>query len=221
MSRTQSYEAIVLLTRDIGEADRFCTFFTREAGKRVARARGVRKIRSRKAGMLLPLRHVRVELRESSGHFSVTSVEDIDARAERAVHFTSFAQIAEGVELLLRLTEDDEPLPSVFDLLLQFRDVCGDLPGPVLPFQLQLLHLLGLLPVTTEDPRFAGLSALAQSFVWSCAHERSLSVLCAMPTKRTEVETFVQQLLLEHLNRPLNAKKVAEEMNEQSVVSRS
>jgi len=213
MTSTRSLEAFILLTRDVGDADRFCILFTREAGKRAARANGVRKSLSRMGGMLLPLRHLRLEMRESGDSHLITAAQDIDTRAGTDQHFTPFAHLSEGIELLLRLTEDDEPLPAVFDLLLQFRVVCRDrLPEPVLPFQLCLLHHLGFLPVTAEDPRFARLSPTAQSFVWSCAHGRSMESLCTLPANRKELAAFRDQLLLEHLNRPLAAPGITEAM---------
>ena len=64
MSRTRSVEAIILRTIDIGDADRFCILFTKEAGRKGARARGVRKTMSRLGGLLLPFRHLRIDLAE-------------------------------------------------------------------------------------------------------------------------------------------------------------
>ncbi len=169
MSHTRSYESLILISRDVGEADRFLILFTREGGKRTARAKGVRKPSSRLGGLLLPMRHLQLELRDSGESAIVTGAVDIDAEAGSNQHFLSFARLNEGVELLLRLIEDDEPLPEVFDLLLQFRSACtNELPEPVLPFQLSLFHHLGLLPTTDEDLRFAKLSDIAKAYVRSC-----------------------------------------------------
>lgn len=203
----------MLLTRDIGEADRFCILFTREAGKRAARARGVRKPVSKLGGLLLPLRHVFVEVDERGQYAAITSVRDAQCHMRDYTDIVIFSYLAQGVELLLRLTEDNEPLPGVFDLLLEFRDACIErYPEPLLPFQLRLLQELGHLPVTADDPRFARLSLVAQSFVWSCAHHRPLADLCAMPAGHRGLRAFRDQLLLDHLQRPLVAGQVAEAM---------
>lgn len=215
---TRSYDAIVLLTRDIGEADRLCILFTREAGKKVARASGARRAVSRLGGLLLPMRRARLELSERGSAAVVTSAVDADTSLPDYTRAAPFAALTQAVELLLRLTEDDEPLPHVFDLLLELRQACIDgLPDPVTPFQLRLMHVLGFLPVTTEDARFAGLSPLAQSFVWSCAKQRSLATLCAMPAQRRELQTFVDAILADHINRPLLAPGIAGTMAKKSV----
>lgn len=215
MSRSlRSYEAIVLQTHDIGEADRFCIVFTREGGRRVARARAVRKPGSRLGGLLLPLRHVQIEIEERGEYAAITAALDMDVLVHPYTEVRVFSRLMQGVELLLRLTEDCEPLPGVFDLLLAFRSACSEgFPDPLLPFGLRLLHLLGHLPLTREDPRFERLSHSAQSFVRSCAQGRTLSTLCAMPGDRQELQTFLNQLLVEHLSRPLVAARVGEQLS--------
>ena len=67
MSEFRSYraEAIVLKHHDWGEADRILTAFTREHGKLRVIAKGVRKIRSRRAGHLEPFTHVMLQLAKS------------------------------------------------------------------------------------------------------------------------------------------------------------
>lgn len=214
MSRsTRSYDTIVLLTRDIGEADRFCILFTREGGKRAARARGVRKTGSRLGGLLLPMRHLHLELEERGEFATIPSARDRDVSAHPYSHVATFSVLTQGTELLLRLTEDQEPLPGVFDLFLEFRDAAVErLPDPLLPFQLRLLQELGHLPVTAEDSRVARLTPLSQSFLWSCARHRPLKDLCAMPTDRRELRVFCDQVVQEHLTRPLNAPVIAAAM---------
>ena len=52
--RSFRVDAVVLRHSDWGEADRLLVMFTRELGKVRAIAKGVRKLRSRKAGHLEP-----------------------------------------------------------------------------------------------------------------------------------------------------------------------
>ena len=214
MSYPRSYDALILLTRDIGEADRLCILFTREAGRKALRARAVRKTGSKLGGMLLPLRRVHIDVQEHVGGGIITSAVDGENTVPDWSQLPLFTQVMQGIELLLRLTEDDEPLPTVFDLLLEMRDACsGGQPDPVLPFQLRLLQLLGLLPVTTEDTRVADLSMLGKTFLWSCAHGRPLVDLCALPYDQREMRSFSSAVLLDHLKRPLQAVRVAEAMS--------
>ena len=60
-SRSYRAQGIVLRHVEVGEADRILTLYTLEYGKVQAIAKGVRKLRSRKAGHLEPFS--RVELR--------------------------------------------------------------------------------------------------------------------------------------------------------------
>ena len=56
MPQSQTYEALILQSHDVGEADRFLILFTRERGRLAARARAVRKPKSKMGGSLLPLK---------------------------------------------------------------------------------------------------------------------------------------------------------------------
>ncbi|MEL7643151.1 MAG: DNA repair protein RecO, partial [bacterium] len=60
--RSQRVEAVVLRHSDWGEADRLLVLFTREKGKIRAIAKGVRRIRSRKAGHLEPFTRSSLQL---------------------------------------------------------------------------------------------------------------------------------------------------------------
>ena len=115
MSRTKDYEAIVLKTHDVGEADRFCILFTKERGRIAARARGVRKLKSRMGGVLLAPNHISVTLTEGSVGFSVNSVLSLGQKNMQG-NVDQFAQTQNGIELLLSLLHDEEPLQDIFDL---------------------------------------------------------------------------------------------------------
>jgi recombinational DNA repair protein (RecF pathway) len=66
MSHAQTFEAIVLKTYDVGEADRLCILFTRERGRVMARASGARRLKSRLGASLLPFHHLQAyQLRQA------------------------------------------------------------------------------------------------------------------------------------------------------------
>ena len=206
MARTQSYEALVLRSFDIGEADRFCIFFTKERGRLAARARGVRKMMSRMGGSLLPFSHVRIQLAETEHSLTITSAQSFSHHLLDYGEYEVFTQLMRGMELVLALTEDDEPLPQVFELLLTFVHAAA-VPGcdPVLPFSLSLLHVLGLLPLRDEDQRFARLSAEAKEFVRQCVRVRDIDMLCADVPEAFALQRFVDWVLEDHLKRPLKS----------------
>ncbi|MDD5469495.1 MAG: DNA repair protein RecO [Candidatus Peribacteraceae bacterium] len=145
MAHSRTYEAIVLRTYDIGEADRFCILLTRERGKLAARARGVRKLTSRMGGNILPLCRIKVNLHENGTGFLITGAHAVRSCAACSVE--EFLQAQQGIELLMQLLEDDDPLPELFDLTEEFLEACSRESSPaILPFSIRLLFLLGLLP---------------------------------------------------------------------------
>ena len=154
---SHQYEALVLRTYDVGEADRYCIFLTKERGRIAARASGVRRPMSRMGGSLLPFQHVTVSLKESSAGYIVAGVEH--RASVLSSDLTAFSQAEQGIELLLALTEDEEPLPEVSDATLRFLQACGKTPAVALGYTLCLLHLLGFLP---EEENWQGAKTLTQ-----------------------------------------------------------
>jgi DNA repair protein RecO len=204
MARAHTYEAVVLRSIDVGEADRFCIFFTRQRGRLAARARAVRKPQSRMGGSLLPFSHVQVDIAETENSATVTSAVSLTHHAVSHGEYATFEQLSRGAEVTLALTEDEEPLPKVFDLLLTFVHAAA-VPGcdASLPFTVCLLDMLGLLPARDEDPRFARLGADAKAFVRRCIADPSVDTLCADVPETDALRVFVRQVLDDHLQRPL------------------
>lgn len=197
-------EAVVLRTIDVGEADRLCILFTREEGRKAAKARSVRKTGSRLGGTLLPFRHITVELSESDTHGAVTGATDRGDLPDAPGDFEAFLRLQQGVELLLALTEDNEPIPGAFDLLLQFIALAEN-PASLLPFQLRLLHLLGFLPESDEDSRFRGLSEEAKAYIRACARIGDFRQLTELLPAGEELGRFMNIVSGEQLQRPLKS----------------
>lgn len=146
-------EAIVLRTYNVGETDRFCVLFAERAGRIAARANGVRRLMSRRGSGLLPLHriHFTYELRSAGYSITVAACLDAHASAWRDPHVFSCAH--QGIELLLKLTEEGEPLPEIYALTCAFLRACrAPHPKHLVPiFTLKLLHLLGSLPSATHS----------------------------------------------------------------------
>lgn len=202
-------EAVVLRTIDVGEADRFCIFFTREEGRKAAKARSVRKTSSRLGGTLLPFRHITVELSESETHAAVTGAVDRGDLPDVLGNLDAFFRLQQGVELLLALTEENEPIRGVFDLLTQFIAYSADARS-LLPFQLRLLHLLGFLPESDEDARFRSLSEEAKAYVRACTRIADFQGLCALLPDGGELGRYMQIVAGEQLQRPLKSEGMGE-----------
>ena len=204
MSRSLSVHAIILRTIDIGEADRFCILFTKEYGRMAARAKSVRKMTSRLGGILLPLRCVRLELHQSDHSLTITSGQ-IDGEAEAFREYGSVLSLQQGIELLLALTQDEEPLEDVFDLLQQFVGASAYSTSTLLAaFQLRLLHLLGVLPAVRDDMRFRNLDPVSQTFIERCVTETNLHALAATPCGAS-TRHFLQAITLDQISTPLRS----------------
>lgn len=204
----QTLDGIVLRTYDIGEADRLCVLFTRERGRLAARARAVRKPGSRMGALLLPGRRVTLDLRDD-GNGATIAAARLQGDIADVTDALALAAAQQGIELLLMLTEDDEPLPAVFDLLYQFLHACAVDPGGArLAFQLRLLHLLGFLPAHLDDKRFTALEASERAAVSLCARTDDFARLCEAVTGTEGLRAFADALLREHAPRDLRSSAV-------------
>lgn len=211
MGNSVTLDAIVLRAYDVFEADRFCILFTRERGKIAARARGVRRLKSRMGGSLLPLRHVRIELKEFGNGFLISSaISANDARIEQSL--PGFACAEEGVELLLNLLEDHAPMPELFDLTLEFLRLAAD-PPPVLlaGFMARVLHLLGLLPEASNADAFPGLSLEEGVLIRACRAGQPLASLTL--ARPRALEQRCRLFLADHAKKNFRAAGCAATMN--------
>lgn len=209
MSRIHVCRAIVLKVTDCGEADRFCILLTRERGRIAARARGVRRPGSRMAGHLLPLKLTMLELVEGKTGLQVTAARPLGEASLPMIGVGGFFTAERGVELLLRLLQDEEELPEVFDAAAAFLLLCGEGdPGRAfVPFALRLLHLLGLLPI--DDASVRRLPSREQHVLRQAASALPLTMLAMLDRDDAKLEQFLALLLEEHLTSPLKAGEVA------------
>lgn len=210
MGNTITLEAIILNTHDVGEADRFCILFTKEHGKIAARARSVRKLSSKMGGSLLPLQHVKLQLREGSAGYMISDVQRV-SHLEFA-DISAFLSAQQGIELLLNTIHDDEPMVDVFALTLKFLEhCCNDTKKYVLPFTIQLLEMLGLLP-ETHNIYFQHCSAIQIEYL----REAALGNWKELPKLSAKERTLFSGLcanLLSTINvRPLKAGSVVNDV---------
>lgn len=209
MPHSQTYEAIILKTYDVGEADRFCILLTRERGRLAARARGVRKLKSRMGGSLLPFHHVTLDLVEGSAGFLITSVKQ-HIHDCHVSDIASFLSAEQGVEMLLTLLHDEEPQESIFNLTLEFLDHCQNpSPDPILPFTVRLLYLLGMLPHSGKAALFSHLSEEERSFIDACLNKEWKE---PPPSGTRHINALCTRLLETQSSRSLKASKVASSM---------
>ena len=152
-NRTFRATAVVLRHVEYGEADRILTLFTLEKGKIQAIAKGVRKIRSRKAGHLEPFTRVALFLAKGRNLAIVTQAEALESYPGIRADLTRTALAAYVIELLDRFTQEEGENRQLFHMLV---DTLGRLNQDEQPetvvryYEVQLLDLLGFRPELTH-----------------------------------------------------------------------
>jgi len=124
--RSYRVEGIIIKHYDSGEADRTITLFSRQQGKIRALARGVRKIRSRRAGHLEPFTHVTLQLAKSKTLPIVSQADTIEAYLPLRDDLELLGYASYAAELLDKFTYEEEENYSLFNL---YRDTLARLAG--------------------------------------------------------------------------------------------
>ncbi|MBV8354046.1 MAG: DNA repair protein RecO [Candidatus Eremiobacteraeota bacterium] len=148
--RAYKTTAFVLRGRNLGEADRIFTLFTRSRGKLDAVAKGVRRTKSHLAGRLEFLAEAELTFHAGRSLDVITSATLLHSEWEALVEPTRFAVGSLVAELIDAFCEPDLAQPEIYELLRRVvpalasaRDARALLPR----FELRLLDALGLAPV--------------------------------------------------------------------------
>lgn len=167
-ARTYKTRAIVLRSRNLGEADRIFTLFGERSGKFDAIAKGVRRTKSHFSGRLEFASEVALGMHRGRNLDVITSAEIFRARWPSIVDPAVFATAHVLAELIDAFCEPDLALPEVYALLRGALRALEDAPDPaalVPRFQLRLLGALGFAPETATCIRCA--AALAGRPGWA------------------------------------------------------
>jgi DNA repair protein RecO (recombination protein O) len=183
-------EAIVLRQYSLSESDRIIVFITREYGKIRAAAQGIKKPKSRLAGFLEPLNHLRLEfwMREGKELGQVRHAELIHSYLGKNPDLSQVYTFSYFAEIANEIVQDNQPNHLLFRLLLASLDVgekCAVNQSLVRYFEIWCLKLSGLLPnyaycsncgkCVKDDGFFAWLEA-GQARCFGCAQGRGLKV---------------------------------------------
>ncbi len=142
-------QAIVLNSREMRDAHRVLTLFSREQGKLRVAAHGVDKPASRKRGAVQPFCHSEFLLRCGRELDSVSQCEGRDIFPGLRTNLQRMGYAAYVAELVDGLTADGEPNENVFRLLLhtlRALEKTGDAELVARGFTLRLLSVLGYMP---------------------------------------------------------------------------
>lgn len=146
---TYRVRAVVLNSREMRDAHRVLTLFSKEKGKIRAVAHGVSKPTSRKRGAVQPFSHSDFLLRAGRELDTVSQCEGLDIFPGLWTDLDRMSYAAHVSELVDGLTGDGEPNRDVFNLLLatlRGLETAADPELYVRCFELRLVSVLGYRP---------------------------------------------------------------------------
>lgn len=137
LGRVYAVHAIVLKRRNVGEADRIVTMFTKEYGRMRVVAKGIRRIHSRRAPFLEVFFHVSLVLHKGKTWDSVTQASPIHAFSRLR---ESLPRVSAGYYLC-----------ELIDALLPERQEHRDIYSLLLGAFIQLNHTIEIDPVVVSE----------------------------------------------------------------------
>jgi DNA repair protein RecO (recombination protein O) len=154
MSRERTYqiEAVILRRRNWGEADRILTLFTPQRGKIRARAVGVRKPASRKAGHLELFHRANLFLARGRDFDIITQAETVESYSRLREDLVRSAAASYAVELLDRLQPEESENAAAYQLLVRTLEQLAGEGDPALTlrcYDVKLLEYSGFRPELT------------------------------------------------------------------------
>ncbi len=160
--RSSKTAGIILRRGNFGEADKILTVLTPGHGKIKVVARGVRRIKSRRAPHLELFNQVELVLHHGQVFDTVTEAKVLNNYASLKSDLKMSGFLFYIAEVLDKILPEHQPHPEVFDLLLATLALpLSD--GTVKKFVVQLLWNLGYLP-KGEYPKI-GVTTMVESIV--------------------------------------------------------
>ena len=155
--RLHKSEGIVLKRKNIGEADRLLTIFTRESGKLQVKATGVRKITSRRSSHIEPLNHITFMLHKGKGMPLLTEVVTVASYEVIKKDLKKIGLAYHICEIIDGLCAEGQENDYIFGLL---KKILSDIEEGrsimqhMYDFEMDLLHHLGFYPKGEERENF-------------------------------------------------------------------
>jgi len=142
-------EAVILRRQDLGEADRLVVAYSPDRGKLRLMAKGVRRVRSRKAGHLEPFSRTSLLIARGRELDIITQAEAVETFPALRAGLQRLGEASYVVELLDRFTFDESGSRPAYGLLVDtLARLAADHPAPAVLryYELRLLELMGYRP---------------------------------------------------------------------------
>jgi DNA repair protein RecO (recombination protein O) len=139
----------VLRARNLGEADRIFTLFTKSSGKIDAVGKGVRRTKSTLGGRMQLLTESTLTLHRGRSLDIITSAVTVKSHWAGLTEPRALAAASLIAEIVDMFCEPEMPLADIYELLANASLAIAGAAAPatlVPRFELRLLHALGLAP---------------------------------------------------------------------------
>ena len=139
---------LVIKRHNLGEADKLVTLYTKEHGKITLKAKGVRKLTSKRAGSIDLFNYIKFHAVSGRGEIDIlTEVENISDFSAWKVHLGRVNIAYQLCELVDKLTPDRQPHAEIFEILLSCLQAISKLGSDwelqISNFKFQILTELG------------------------------------------------------------------------------
>ena len=221
---TFSSEGIILKRVDFGEADRLITIFTKNKGKIVSLAKGIRRIESRRAGNVELLNKAKLFFAQSKSLPILTEAESLKTYKNIKKDLKKVGYAYYLTELVDEFFHDSQENYKTFDLLSEALDNLDQINNAraeniVRAFELKILSLAGYRPQIHTcikcnkplEPEGNLFSAdLGGVLCESCGRQSLLAR--PISTEAVKVMRFMQEKPLSEVDKLNVSKNLAEEL---------
>ncbi|MFH1535649.1 MAG: DNA repair protein RecO [Patescibacteria group bacterium] len=185
-------EGIILKRRNLGEADRILTVFSKSKGKISVLAKGVRRITSRRAGSIELLNRVSMYLHQAKSFLILTEAESIQTYQKLKEDLTLSTYAFHIIELVDKLTAENQENPKLYEHLVNVLQRLSKNPRQILvrAFEAKILSNLGFVS-------FEGLLKKLELLSWDEVEKLEIS-------KKEAME--LEQLLRYHVERVIEGR---------------
>lgn len=161
-SRITTVHAFILKRKNVGEADKVLTIFSKTTGKQRVIAKGIRKITSRRGPHLDVFNEVSMTIHKGKTWDTVSEVESLGTRRNEYTTWMRMRAAYIIVEVIDKLLPDNEPQQTVYDFIGSALTAIGTaddahVASVLLSFLNDMLIILGYLH---EGKRYSDFSAI-------------------------------------------------------------
>lgn len=146
-------EGIILKRRNLGEADRIITVFTKSLGKITVLAKGIRRITSRRAGNVELLNRVSMYLHQAKSFLILTEAISLETYQKIKEELILSTYAYHLIELVYKLVAENQENRIIYENLVEVLKRLEQNPRQVLirAFEAKILSNLGFISFQNSE----------------------------------------------------------------------